>query len=388
MSPLVPPLPVLFLVPNLETGGAERQLTELVTRMDRARFTPIVVCQKGGGPFYEEIAGAGIEVHRLEMHGRGDPRYPIRLAAICRNAGVGAMVIRGFSTGVIGRIVGRMLRIRPLIMAEHSTGRIDPDPKKRPIERLLAPLADGVIAVAKGQIPYLVDDKGYDPARIQVIYNGIDVREWIPLPRDREAANELRIPEGAPVAGILAMLRPEKDHATFLEAAKLVWQRVPEARFLIVGEGAERESLEALAKKLGLEQRAIFTGRRADVKRIVSLFDVSVLTSVTVETFPMSFLEAMAMAKPLVSTPAGGIPEMIDEGKNGYLVPMRDAPALADALAGLLSNPARARAMGAASRRIVEQRFTIENMVRDTQTYIEQLTANVRASTTGSLLSR
>ena len=109
MSPLPRPLPVLFLVPNLETGGAERQLTELVTRMDRARFTPVVVCQKGGGPFYDEIARAGIEVHRLEMHGRSDPRYPIRLAGICRNAHVRAMVIRGFSTGVIGRIVGRML---------------------------------------------------------------------------------------------------------------------------------------------------------------------------------------------------------------------------------------------------------------------------------------
>jgi glycosyltransferase involved in cell wall biosynthesis len=157
-------------------------------------------------------------------------------------------------------------------------------------------------------------------------------------------------------------------------------ERVPEARFLIVGEGVERANLEALAKQLGLEGRAIFTGRRADVKRIVSLFDLSVLTSVTVETFPMSFLEAMAMGKPLVSTPAGGIPEMIDEGKNGYLVPMRDARALADALVKVLSDPARSRAMGDASRAIVEQRFTIENMVRDTESYIEQLAANHSAA--------
>jgi glycosyltransferase involved in cell wall biosynthesis len=94
----------------------------------------------------------------------------------------------------------------------------------------------------------------------------------------------------------------------------------------------------------------------------------------------MSFLEAMAMGKPLVSTPAGGIPEMIDEGKNGYLVPMRDARALADALVKVLSDPARSRAMGDASRAIVEQRFTIENMVRDTESYIEQLAANHSAA--------
>jgi glycosyltransferase involved in cell wall biosynthesis len=373
MPALPKPFPVLFLVPNLETGGAERQLTELVTRMDPTRFRPIVVCQKGGGPFFDEIAQAGIEVHRLEVHGRSDPRFPLRLAAICRRGGVRAMVIRGFSTGVIGRIVGRMLRIRPLIMAEHSTGRIDPDPKKRPIERLLAPLADGVIAVAKGQIPYLVEDKGYDAKKIRVIYNGIDLQEWKPLPRDEDAARELGIAKDAPVAGILAMLRPEKDHATFLRAAKIVSQSVPDARFLIVGEGVEREKLEALAAELGIADRARFTGRRADVKRVLSLFDVSVLTSVTVETFPMSFLEAMAMAKPLVATPAGGVPEMIDEGVNGFLVPMRNADALASALTKLLRDRATARAMGLRSRTIVEQRFTIEDMVHNTEHYIHEL---------------
>jgi glycosyltransferase involved in cell wall biosynthesis len=368
-----PPRSVLFLVPHLETGGAERQLAELVTRMDRARFTPIVVCQKGGGPFYDEIARAGIEVHRLGIPGKLDPRFAMRLAGICRRRNVRAMVLRGFSTGVVGRFVGKALGIRPLVMAEHSTGSIDPDPKKRPIERLLAPWADGVIAVAKGQIPFLVEDKGYDARKIRVIYNGIDLHEWHPRPRDPELAAELGIAPGAPVAGILAMLRPEKDHATFLEAAALVVEKLPHARFLIVGEGVERARLESRTRELSLERTVTFAGRRADVPRVLSLFDVCVLTSVTVETFPMSFLEAMAMEKPLVATRVGGVPEMLDEGDNGYLVGLRDPSAIAAALVRVLGDPEKARAMGRRSRAIVEQRFTIEKMVRETEEYLDEL---------------
>ncbi|HYC13355.1 MAG TPA: glycosyltransferase, partial [Stellaceae bacterium] len=291
------PLPVLFLVTHLETGGAERQLAELVTRMDRARFRPIVVCQKGGGPFFDQIAAAGVEAHQLHTPHRGDPRFALRLASLCKSRNVRAMVIRGFSTMVVGLLVGKTLGIRPILMAEHATGRIDRDPKKKPIERRLAPHVDGAIAVAKGQIPFLVEDKGFEASKIRVVYNGIDLSQWTPGPRDVELLAELGIPDHAPVVGILAMLRPEKDHATFLEAARIVRKKHPEARFLLVGDGPERAKLEGLVDKLGLGGRVVFAGVRKDVARLLSLFDVSVLSSVTVETFPMAFLEAMAMAR-------------------------------------------------------------------------------------------
>ena len=365
------PLSVVFLVTHLETGGAERQLAELVSRMDPARFRPVVVCQKSGGPFHDQIADSGVETHILGIPGRWDPRFAGRLAGLCRQVGAQALVIRGFSTGVVGRLVGRALGIRPIVMAEHSTGRIDPDPKKRPIERMLAPLAHGVIAVAEGQVPFLVNDKGFDPRRIRVIHNGIDLSDWTPAERSADLCTELGVPIDAPVVGILAMLRPEKDHGTFLEAARLVLEGIPECRFLVVGDGEERTRLEARAAALGITEHTIFTGRRTDVPALLSVFDVSVLTSVTVETFPMSFLEAMAMARPLVATRVGGVGEMIVEGENGHLVDQRDAPALARALVDVVRDRERARALGRRSREIVEQRFTMDRMVRGTEEYLD-----------------
>lgn len=369
------PRPAAFLVTHLATGGAERQLAELVTRMDPARFRPIVICQKEGGPFYDEIAAAGVEIHSLGVPGKWDPRFAWRLAWLLRSRHVQALVIRGFSTGVVGRLVGKALRIRPIVMAEHSTGRIDPDPKKRPIERMLAGLADGVIAVAHGQVPFLVGDKGFAPDRIRVIHNGIDLADWSPAERDEALCAELGVPVDAPVVGILAMLRPEKDHRTFLEAARLVREELPACRFLVVGEGVEREALERFAAGHGLAEHVVFTGRRTDVPRLLSVFDVSVLTSTTVETFPMSFLEAMAMARPLVATRVGGVAEMIEEGDNGYLVPCREPRALADALLKVVRDRAHARAMGRRSRELVEERFTMDRMVRGTEDYLDSFFA-------------
>jgi glycosyltransferase involved in cell wall biosynthesis len=370
------PLPVLFLVPNLATGGAERQLAELVTRMDPARFRPLVVCLKTGGPFSDQIRAAGIEVLHLGFRAGWDPRFPWRLARICRERGIRALVLRDFSTGAVGRVVGRALGIRPVIMAEHSTGTVTPMRRHRVLERVLAPWCDGVIAVAEGQIPFLVGEKGHRRDRIRVIYNGIDVDRWSPRPPSRKILTEFAVPPDAPVVGIVAMLRPEKDHATFLRAAERLAARLPAARFFVVGEGTERAYLQRLAGELDLAGRVHFTGRRADVADLLSTFDACVLCSYTVETFPMAFLEAMALERPIVGTRVGGLPEMIDEGRNGFLVPPRDPEALAEALYRVVADREVARAMGRESRRLVRERFSVERMVRETERFIDSFFAS------------
>ena len=119
-----------------------------------------------------------------------------------------------------------------------------------------------------------------------------------------------------------------------------------------------------------MDDAVVFTGRRTDVRSLLTVFDVSVLTSVTVETFPMSFLEAMAMERPLVTTRVGGVPEMIEEGENGYVVEMRDVEGLATALTRIVGDRSVAQRMGLRSRALVEEKFTMEMMVRQTEDYV------------------
>jgi glycosyltransferase involved in cell wall biosynthesis len=354
-------------------GGAERQIASLAASLDRRRFAPLVACQHAAGPVAAEIEREGVEVRVLSDGRRWDPAFLPRLARLLGSARIRVVVSHGFSTGVAARLVGALAGTPVRILAEHSTGERDMSPGRHRINRLLAPLTSAWVAVAHGQREYLLGTKGIPKARLHVIPNGID-----PTPfggRERRAAvrRELALPDDAPVAGILAVLRPEKDHKTFLLAARFVADELPAARFLVVGDGPLREDLVREALVLDLADRVVFAGRRTDVPDVLSAFDVSVLCSTDVETLPLAFLESMAARLPLVGTRVGGLPEMIDEGRNGFLVRPRDPRGLADALVALLGDPARARRFGEDSRRRVEEDFSRERMVRAYEDLFELL---------------
>ena len=172
--------------------------------------------------------------------------------------------------------------------------------------------------------------------------------------------------------GIVAVLRPEKDHATLLRAVRMVRDEIPDAQLLVVGDGPERPRLEELAADLGMTSAVRFAGSRSDVGRLLGLVDVVTLCSYTVESFPIALLEAMASGVPTVGTAVGGVPEMIEDGHTGYVVPPRDERALADALIKMLQDPQRTEAMGRAARAWVESRFTLERSVRAAEAAIER----------------
>ena len=169
------------------------------------------------------------------------------------------------------------------------------------------------------------------------------------------------------------MLRPEKDHDTFLRAARSVVDRVPNAKFLIVGDGPMRPKIERLVRELDLDDCVVLTGSRSDVPDLLRAIDVFVLSSYTVECFPMALLEAMAAGRPAVCTAVGGVPEMIEEPTTGYLVPPRDPGALADRLVRILSDSELAHRMGQAARARVETLFSLRASVSATEHALEEL---------------
>jgi glycosyltransferase involved in cell wall biosynthesis len=235
-----------------------------------------------------------------------------------------------------------------------------------------------IIAVAEGQKSYLVEQEGLPSHKLKVIYNGISPEAFSESSgrhEDRKAVRkELGLDESHRVATIVAHLRPEKNHGRFLRIATEVARRLPEARFVVAGEGPERSRLETCSRSLGIEGLVRFTGVRRDIARILAASDVVSLTSDDrVETFPMAVLEAMAAARPVISTRVGSLEEMVIDGKNGYLVPVNDERAFAEVLFGLLSDKAKAEAIGNAGERFVSENFTIEHMIQAHEELFESL---------------
>jgi glycosyltransferase involved in cell wall biosynthesis len=176
---------------------------------------------------------------------------------------------------------------------------------------------------------------------------------------------ELWLPHHAPIVGNVAALVPHKGQRHLIEAAALVVTRVPDARFVIAGEGELRPALERQIKDHHLEKHVFMTGFRPDVLSVHKAFDIFVMSSVT-EGLGTSLLDAMACGKPIVATTAGGMPEVVKDGTTGILVRPRDHEAMADAIVKLLTNEQARREMGAAGQARARVYFSAERMVQDT----------------------
>ncbi|HET7746915.1 MAG TPA: glycosyltransferase [Vicinamibacteria bacterium] len=219
-----------------------------------------------------------------------------------------------------------------------------------------------VIAVSRAVAEVLARD-GLDPDRVRVVYEGVADRA--PAAGGREALRALGVPDGAPVVGNVAALTDHKDHATLLAAAGELVRRLPEARIVIVGEGERRPALEKTIAATGLAAHVLLAGFRTDLDALIPAFDVFCLSS-QMEGLGTSLLDAMCFARPVVATAAGGIPEAVEDGVTGVVVPRQDPHALAEALLRVLSDPVARERMGRAARERFLARFSADRMVEAT----------------------
>jgi len=367
------PIRVLFVVPALPVGGAERHLTTMLPRMDPARFTPSVICIGEEGELFSTLRAAGIEAAALRLHKRQAVRALIELVMMMRRTRPDVVVVQGYNAETLGRIAARIAGVKHTINWVHNaSGLVQRGTVRRTVDRALTRWTSAYFGVAEAQRPYLVDELGHPDDKIRIIYNGVDLAKFR-TSTDRGVRAEFGFAEDDPVVGIVARLRPEKDHVNFLRAARTVVDELPRARFLIIGDGAIRPQLEALCTELQITPNVHFAGSRNDVPRLLPAIDVFVLSSVTVECFPIALLEAMACARPAVCTAVGGIPEMINDGETGYLVPPKDPPQRAARLVRLLQDPLTARRMGRAARARVEAEFDLDRSIAAAQQAIEDV---------------
>lgn len=368
------PLRVLFLLTSMPVGGAETLLVNLVRRLDRRRFAPEIVCLKEPGPLGEMLS-AEVPVHGYLLACKYDLRILPRLMRLMRRPSVDAVITVGAGDKMFwGRIAAHLAGVPVVASALHSTGW--PDGVGR-LNRLLTCWTDAFIGVADAHAAHLVSNEGFPAAKVNTIYNGVDCDRFVPQDAS-EVRRELGIAVGAPVVGILAALRPEKNHELFLAGAKSIREAVPEAEFVVIGDGPQRAELEGLAAELGLANAVHFVGSRSDVPALLAACDVVALTSHN-EASPVSILEALACGVPVVASDVGSVRETVVDGETGRLFPAGDQAAFVDATVALLQSPAERRRLGAEGRRRVVARWSLDAMVRGYEQLIERIYAKKMA---------
>jgi glycosyltransferase involved in cell wall biosynthesis len=365
------PLRVLFLHSSMPIGGAEVLTANLMRRLDRKRFAPELCCLKERGPLGETLAEEFPVHHRL-LSGKYDLRILPRLTRLLCERQIDAVVTVGAGDKMFwGRLAAQRAGVPVVLSALHSTGW--PDGIGR-LNRLLTRLTDSFIAVAPSHGKFLLEGERLPATKITVIPNGVDTRRFAPVSDVESIRRELGIDPTAPVVGTVAALRPEKNHELFLEVAQRVLEQLPTARFVLVGDGPRRGPLGERARELGIAEKVDFLGSRSDVPRLLSAMDVFALTSHN-EANPVSILEAMSVARPVVSTNVGSISEAVREGETGFLVPAGDAATFSERLVGLLVDPLLCQTMGAAARQMVVERWSVDVMVQGYERLIENIYA-------------
>jgi glycosyltransferase involved in cell wall biosynthesis len=359
-------------------GGAQEQVFSLMSRLDKSRYDVSAVSLSGGSAV-RKIQRAGFSVLVID-----EPDDAIAVGALTAHlADVRPDVIHThmYRADIVGTkaaiALGNAGHRRPYIVSTVHSSRVRSASDRGTI-RALTPEMDQLIAVSKA-IERKLADEHRDGAPVRLIYNGVDLDRY----DHQEPCCSLRDDYGmepwSQIVGVIARLEPEKGHQTLIESWPIVLRDVPDAYLLIVGEGSERGALEGRAAAKRVAHRVVFTGRRDDVPAVTAALDVAVLPSRR-EAQGLSILEAMALSRPVVASDVGGIPEMIEDGVTGLLVPHDNPRALAAAIVRLLTDHALADTIARQAHDLVHDRFCIELMVKQIEEIYDTGARRVRLS--------
>ena len=359
-------------------GGAQEHVYSLVTRLDPAYYDVCVVSLSHGSSV-RRLEKAGIDICVIDEP--DDRRAVQALAEVLAPMEPEIVHNHMYRAEVLGTraalLLGEKGCKRPAVISTVHSSRVRCSDDRVAL-RQLTPLMDRLIAVSKA-IEQKIREEGRTGAPVSLIYNGVDLQRYNHQQPCCTLHDDYSIPESSPIVGVVARLEAEKGHRTLIDAWPLVLAAHPEAWLLVVGEGSERDSLEAQAASLGVSGRVVFTGRREDVPAVTAALDISVLPSYR-EAQGLSVLEAMALGRPVVASEVGGIPEMIEDGISGLLVPPNDAGALAEAVIRLLSDHPYADMIARRGHDLVHDRFCIELMVNAIENLYDEAALKLRAA--------
>ena len=352
-------------------GGGEIQLLRIIRGCVRAGWDVRVLCPPGAD-LGDRASAEGAHVQRVDMRLHALPALIARVQALAADADI--IEGTGYLTGIVVRCAARRgariinhVAVQPFARTPEGGSALT-----RAVRRLVHAVTlarvDAFIAVSEA-IVLALQATGVPRDRITLVRRGTDLQAL-----EVAAASPLPVmlpPGDGPLVGCVARLEPVKGVQHFVSAAVRLASARTDARFVVAGAGSQAQAL-AEQIPVGLRDRVVLLGDVRPVEPITAKLVVLVLPSIA-EGLPGALFEAGALGVPVVATAVGGIPEVVVDGVTGILVPPQDPAALADAIASLLDDPERARAMGEAGRQRVEQHFTVERMVAETLALYEEL---------------
>lgn len=352
------PVRVVYIINSLGTGGAERFVCDLARNLDSDRFRAQVLCLYYGGQFAAAVEAANVPVHVLGIEREVVPANWVDVWRWLGDVQADVVHTHLHEAAWYGLPAAYLRRVPVRISHLHSSHWNWPR-KLRWLDRAAEAFASTSLACSTSVEDFAHTRLRYPTDKLEVVPNFVDLNRFRRLPAQEEARRVLGLPQGGPIVICLASLTEEKGQTYLLEAMQAVHSEMPEARLLLVGRDRGRTDLTALADEKGLGESVALLGIREDVPLLLAASDISVLPSLR-EGLPVSLLESAAAGLPIVATSVGGIPEIVEDGVGGILVPPQDSGALGEALLALLRDPERRRSMGQAALERVERKFDID----------------------------
>lgn len=382
----IPRKKVLWLIKGLGRGGAERLIETSIPYFNRVVFDyEVAYFLPKKNDIVPALERVKIPVFCVNYKSPFDIPGLYRLLRLVRERRPDILHLHLPYTGVIGRVVGRLAGVKNIVYTEHNVMEAY-NPVTRFFNLMTYPLNRTTIAVSEGVRRSIMKRWISRRTNLVTIRNGVDLDNSITGKPPEKTKSSLGIPSFHQVVGNVAHIRPEKGHKYLLYAAKRVIEQRPEVTFVIVGREKmvdEIGRLKKLSSELGIDKNVIFTGFREDIFDLMRTFDIFVLSSLF-EGLPIALLEAMSLGKPVVTTSVGGIPEVIIDGVNGFLVPAKDPELLAQKIIQLLKDDNLRASFSQNAIRTIREHFNLQEMVRK----VEEIYSGILAANSTSSWSK
>jgi glycosyltransferase involved in cell wall biosynthesis len=370
----MPKINLLYIITKLELGGAQKQLLNLIRRLDKERFNILLFTAQDGLLVGDASSISGLILNRSKylecpINPFKDSLALIEIFLFIKKNKIDIVHTHSSKAGILGRFAAKLARAKVIVHTVHGWSFNNCQSNLKRIffiwlERLAAEFTDKLIVVSGHDMDIGLENRIGTTTKYTIIRYGIDYGEF--AVKEKNIKEELGIPSDNSIVTMVSCLKPQKRPQDFIRIASLVAKELSKVKFLLVGDGILRSTVEDLIDKFKLQQKVILLGWRKDIPRILSVTDVLVLTSLW-EGLPIAVLEAMVSSKPVIATDTGGVSEVIRDADTGFLAKPGDVNAMSEKLIILLRDGRLRQIIGQRAKDSLGLDFSVDNMLNNTQ---------------------